>query len=545
MGGLTWQPDGSFVLTPQEGFVGPTSFRYKVGDDLGGVADATVTVTVAANGPPVAAPDSYSAFEGRVLDVRADDGLLANDVDPENDPTTVVLVDTSGLDGTLVVDPDGSFVFTPTPGFIGLTSFRYRAGDSVGAQRTSELVIVTIDVAASVPPEAEADAYSVVEGQVLDVAPGDGVLANDLDPEGQAISVVLVDDAGLDGSLAVNPDGSFVFTPDEGFIGATSFRYRAGDGDRTSELTSVRIDVTRVIAPPCTTEAVVLACNDLYTSGEGEVLAVDANAGLLANDATSGLPLVVAGVSILGDDVAMNPDGSFVVDVSGGQAVLQPDGSFVFTPSGGFRGLTGFEYEVGLFLSGGVIPSGSSAFVGIMVGNDSPIAADDGYTAAVNTTLIVGAPGLLTNDSDLDGDRLTVLSRSVSTAANGSVTVLGNGAFEYSPSRNFSGTDSFTYTVIDGLGGEDTATVTIDVLSAADLRSRLAAEIRDIDGLRLQQQASLTKLLAPVRFPGLQLHRLGLFDLRIGILLRRGVIDTKKAAGLLDLSALLRSALTA
>ena len=97
----------------------------------------------------------------------------------------------------------------------------------------------------------------------------------------------------------------------------------------------------------------MLACNDLDTSGEGEVLAVDANAGLLANDATSGLPLVVAGVSILGDDVAMNPDGSFVVDVSGGQAVLQPDGSFVFTPSGGFRGLTGFEYEVGLFLSGG------------------------------------------------------------------------------------------------------------------------------------------------------------------------------------------------
>ena len=139
MGELTWQPDGSFVLTPQEGFAGPTSFRYKVGDDLGGVADATVTVTVAANGPPVAAPDSYSVFEGRVLDVRADDGLLANDVDPENDPTTVVLVDTSGSDGTLVVDPDGSFAFTPTPGFIGLTSFRYRVVTASGPRGPASL----------------------------------------------------------------------------------------------------------------------------------------------------------------------------------------------------------------------------------------------------------------------------------------------------------------------------------------------------------------------------------------------------------------------
>jgi VCBS repeat-containing protein len=96
--------------------------------------------------------------------------------------------------------------------------------------------------------------------------------------------------------------------------------------------------------------------------------------------------------------------------------------------------------------------------------NDPPVAVDDAYSVAEDTTLNVAAPGVLGNDSDTDGDPLTAAL--LSNVSHGSLNLNSNGSFTYTPDTSFSGIDSFEYTSDDGSGNTDTATVIITVESA-------------------------------------------------------------------------------
>src|SRR5213075_3252602 len=93
--------------------------------------------------------------------------------------------------------------------------------------------------------------------------------------------------------------------------------------------------------------------------------------------------------------------------------------------------------------------------------NDAPVAADDAYTTAEDTPLTVSAVGVLANDTDVDGDTLTVAL--VNGPGHGSVTLNGDGSFTYAPTANFNGTDSFTYRANDGTADGNVATVTLTV----------------------------------------------------------------------------------
>src|SRR5206468_5363227 len=75
--------------------------------------------------------------------------------------------------------------------------------------------------------------------------------------------------------------------------------------------------------------------------------------------------------------------------------------------------------------------------------NDAPVSVDDSYTTAEDTTLNVAAPGVLANDSDVDGDTLSTVL--VSNPSHGTLTLNGDGSLVYMPAANFNGTDTFTY----------------------------------------------------------------------------------------------------
>src|SRR5258708_39216638 len=98
--------------------------------------------------------------------------------------------------------------------------------------------------------------------------------------------------------------------------------------------------------------------------------------------------------------------------------------------------------------------------------NDPPVAVNDSYTTAEDTTLNVSAPGLLANDSDVDGDSLNALL--VGQPTHGSLTLNSNGSFSYTPATNYNGTDSFTYKANDGKADSNVATVTITVTAVND-----------------------------------------------------------------------------
>ncbi|MEM9212788.1 MAG: serine hydrolase [Cyanobacteria bacterium P01_F01_bin.150] len=96
--------------------------------------------------------------------------------------------------------------------------------------------------------------------------------------------------------------------------------------------------------------------------------------------------------------------------------------------------------------------------------NVDPVANNDAYSATAGETLVVDAvTGLLANDSDGDGDSLTVAI--ASDATNGSVSLNDDGSFSYTPNADVVGVDRFSYTVSDGNGGNDTADVSINVMA--------------------------------------------------------------------------------
>ena len=100
-------------------------------------------------------------------------------------------------------------------------------------------------------------------------------------------------------------------------------------------------------------------------------------------------------------------------------------------------------------------------------GNTAPVASPDAYSAvSEDLTLTVAAPGVLSNDSDADGNSLSALI--VSSPSHGALALNANGSFTYVPAANFNGSDSFTYKANDGTADSNVATVTITVTAVND-----------------------------------------------------------------------------
>ena len=197
-------------------------------------------VTITVTGPPEAVDDGYDADEDTPLDVAAP-GVLNNDSDDEQDPLTAVLVNGPSF-GSLVWDPDldGSFVYTPNDDFFGVDQFTYKANDGFF---DSLPATVTINVAGSNDtPVAVDDRYGAYKDEALSVAANEGVLANDSDPDRDNLTASLVQGPS-DGTLTLNTDGSFTYTPNLGFGGSDHFTYQAYDGTVLSDPATVDLDV--------------------------------------------------------------------------------------------------------------------------------------------------------------------------------------------------------------------------------------------------------------------------------------------------------------
>src|SRR5262249_47853902 len=197
-------------------------------------------------------------------------GVLANDTDADNDPLSAVLV-SGPSHGTLALDPAGQFIYTPDPNFSGTDSFTYKATDGTAE---SNAAMVTINVTpVNDAPSAAPDSYTINEDETLAVAAA-GVLANDSDVEGDALSAVLVS-GPAHGTLSLNADGSFDYTPNADFNGIDSFTYNANDG-LANGLATVTITVNAVNDAP-------VAQDDSFAVDEDALLNISA-VGVLAND---------------------------------------------------------------------------------------------------------------------------------------------------------------------------------------------------------------------------------------------------------------------
>jgi VCBS repeat-containing protein len=238
-GTLALNADGSFTYNPNTGFTGSDSFTYVANDGAldSNVATVTITVQAGPNRPPVAVDDTASTPEETPVTID----VLANDFDPDGDPLTVVAVSVPA-NGTAVDNGDGTVTYTPNTNFTGTDTFTYTIEDGRGGSSTATVTVQVTPV--NDPPVANDDAYSTPQDTMLTVA-APGVLGNDIDPDGDALTANLVSDVA-NGMLTLSADGSFTYMPDAGFTGSDSFTYVANDGALDSNEATVTITVQAV-----------------------------------------------------------------------------------------------------------------------------------------------------------------------------------------------------------------------------------------------------------------------------------------------------------
>ena len=435
--------NGTLTFTPAANANGTATVVVQLHDN-GGVglsgadtsAAQTFVISVASvSDAPTAGADNYSTTSGQALSVPVATGVLANDVDGDGDAITAQLVD-APAHGTVTLNADGSFSYEPSLGYFGADSFTYQASDGT---LTSAVTTVTLAVArANTAPVALGDSYSTNEDVALNIA-APGVLSNDTDADGDAISATLVT-APSHGTVVLNANGSFVYTPGLNYGGPDSFAYSVTDGFVTSNVATVSLSVVATNRAP-------VAVNDAFTASEDT-------------------PLVVAAPGVISGD--SDPDGdaisaTVVTGPAHGTLVLSVNGAFTYTLAANYNGSDSFTYK----LSDGQVDSNTATVVlTVTAVNDAPVAVVDTFAATEDSTLNVATPGVLSNDTDPESSAL--VPTLVRNALHGTVTLNANGSFQYVPVANYSGADSFTYSVSDGLLSSSAVTVNLNVAGVND-----------------------------------------------------------------------------
>ena len=396
------------------------------------------------NDPPVAVNDAYTVAEGGTLNVPPP-GVLGNDVDPEAQPITAILVTGPLHASSFTFNSDGSFNYVHDGSETLSDSFTYKANDG---SLDSNVATVNITITpVNDAPVAVNDAYSVNEDTLLSVA-APGVLANDSDPDGPTAIAVLVSGPLHASSFALNPDGSFTYQATLNYNGSDSFTYQRSDGSLLSNVATVNITVVAVNDAP-------VAVADSYSTNEDTPLTVNATLGVLANDT----------------DVDTPHSSLTAVLVSGpanaSSFTLNADGSFSYTPNTNFNGSDSFQYKAN---DGSLDSNTVTVSLTINAVNDAPVAVADAYSTAEDTPLNVNAAsGVLANDTDVDTPHSSLTAVLVSGPSNAASFFLNaDGSFSYTPNPNFSGSDSFQYKANDGSLDSNTVTVSLTVTAVND-----------------------------------------------------------------------------
>ena len=314
-GTLDFRSSGFFNYVPDQDFYGTDTFTYTANDTQ--VSNlATVTITIVGEFDPAVAQTDHYSVRNPSLSVSAESGVLANDLNPEIADLSAVLAEDVG-NGSLVFNSDGSFVFQ-NEGFRGTTSFRYAVVDDQGVQNTAT---VTIEV--DLTPIAKDDIYQVDEDAVLDLHTTDGILANDIDEQMDEIQLTLVDEV-QHGSLIIQNNGAFRYTPDPDYFGPDGFTYFLNDGIEDSRIASVLFDVVSINDLPVVT-------GEQYFVLKNGLITVPAVEGVLANDSDiDGLMLTA---------ILLTPP-------ENGVLTLAADGSLSYRPNADFAGDDSFTYIV-------------------------------------------------------------------------------------------------------------------------------------------------------------------------------------------------------
>ena len=418
-GSLSFASDGSFTFLPDADFFGTDSFTYTITDADGATDTATVTITInPVNDAPTVSPIADQTDQDS--DVISLD-VSGNFSDTENDTLTF---SATGLPTGLSIDANTGVISGTIDGSAsqsGPFTVMVTADDGNGGSVTDTFTWNVTNPG----PSAGNDSFSTSE----DTPISGSVATNDNDPDGDSLTFVQTS-SPAHGTVVLNSDGMFTYTPNADFNGTDSFDYNVIDFDGALSTATVTISVGAVNDPPL----VATPVSDQSDLDSATVnLDVSGNFGDVEGDSlvfsATGLPI---GLSI----------DSNTGTISG---MLDSSAS------------VGSPYTVMVTASDGNGGTVTDTFTWTVT-NPGPVASNDSFTTNEDTAI---SGSVATNDNDADGDSLSFAQTSSPT--NGALVFNSDGSFSYTPDPDFSGTDSFAYQVTDADGAVATATVNIAI----------------------------------------------------------------------------------
>lgn len=521
-GTVSVSPTNSIIFTPDQDFTGTTTFSYRITDNEGDSDEANVTIHVReVNHQPVANDDELITYMNTAADFDVlnndsglDDGLqnfsifaqpangtisissnrtlhyvpdadftgndllvyqiedvdgdyalgvvniqvletpdatpVANDVAVATEfetPVTIdILFNDTGLEdgvagitispqpvyGTALVNPDFSITYTPDAGYSGTETFGYQVcdqdGDCASAAITVTVLAEGVENHSPIATDDQATTY-------LNTPVTIDILTNDTGLE-DGLGNITIPVSPVSGSIQVNTDHTVTFTPGYFFIGEISIPYVVADADGDWDMAFITVNVTEE------ENIVPVAMDDEATVEENSSV----NIPILGND--TGL-----------DDTPLSV--SINQQPTNGTVVVESDNSVTYTPNDEYFGSDSFDYAI--TDANGDSDAATVEITITQAASGIPVANDDEASTTENTAVSIDVLG---NDTGLDDAPVVVTINTNPT--NGSVVVEDNNTVTYTPTDDFFGSDSFSYTVTDANGDSDEADIAVTIAQSTN-----------------------------------------------------------------------------
>ncbi|ELP2658304.1 tandem-95 repeat protein [Vibrio parahaemolyticus] len=514
--------DGKLVFTPAENFNGEATITYIVTDgDLTDEANVTVTVTPV-NDSPVAVDDTVSTQEDTVVIID----VLPNDSDVDGDKLSIQSATVPEAQGKVEI-VDGKLVFTPAENFNGHAEITYTVTDG---QLTDEAkVTVTVNPVNDAPTIKVDAVESITEDAVSTDTVVATLTVRDTDTPEDQLTVSLENNSNgyfvlVGNEVKLTQVGVDAVNNDELNLKDLTISASVSDGVNPTANGSDSLIVNRVNDAPTIDNVIldqVLAedfasytidLNDAFKDSDSALnFSVFGNSNVLVSiengiatisptadwngsetltftatdpsgesasqtvdftvtpvvdikaDSTNVVEDTPTIINVLGNDTFEGADKVVSLDAENspknGTVIVNSDGTVTYTPDDNYVGEDAFTYIV---TSGGVSES-TTVEVNVTPVNDAPVAKNDISTTQEDTAVTID---VLSNDTDVDGDKLSIQSATV-PEAQGKVEIV-DGKLVFTPAENFNGDAEITYTVTDGqLTDEAKVTVTVNPVNDA------------------------------------------------------------------------------
>jgi cellulose biosynthesis protein BcsQ len=507
-GKLSSSTGPEITYTPELNYSGPDSFSFMVNDGTVDSNAVSITLSVeAVNDPPVANHQSVMTRMDRSVYIS----LTGSDVDGDELKYSVVEKPEHGsLSFGSDFDASGKLTYTPDANFAGTDGFSFKLNDG---ELLSAPAMVTLNLTPNHAPMADLQSVTVEEDTVA------AINLSGSDPDGDTVvySVVTMPSHGSLSGTAPN----LTYTPNKNFSGPDSFTFKVNDGTVDSAISTVAINVTAVNDPPTASNIEITAMEDMPTPvllagmdpdgnsltysivtkpSKGTLSGTEPNMTYIPNTNFNGLdsftfrvndgaldsiPATVSLVVNPADDPPVANAASVTVPEDTESHILltgsDPDGdpltftvlrapahgklsgsapNLTYTPDPNFSWLDSFTFRVN---DGKTDSVPETVLITVAPANDPPTAKDDKIVTQEDTPATID---VLANDIEVDNELLTITD--VTQGSGGSVKMNDDGTLTYTPNADFSGTDTFSYTVSDREGEKDSAVVKVVVGTAND-----------------------------------------------------------------------------